>query len=287
MYNGMVYIYALVDSRDDRVRYIGRTVNPEKRLRKHINELEFDTHKNRWIKKLLSLNLKPYMIIIQCVEETIWREREKFWIGKCKELGFSLTNGSLGGDGFGSGKDHPHCGERSHVSKLKEYEVFQIVDLYQNKIYSMGKIGNLYNVTEPVIRGIVHRRLWKHLKIKSLKSTYINFRQKLSKWDAQCILDNKLLNRTQLSKKYNISVTNVSQIINRKRWKHLKTEVSMSNRILGNRKLSDRDVQYIIDNKLLSRKKMSVMFGVSCQTIDRIINRKTWKHLTPNIKQGI
>ncbi len=259
MYDGMVYIYALVDSITNQIRYIGKTVDPKRRLCRHISKAtsRCTTHKDCWIKQLITLNLKPYMIILQCVDEVIWKEREIYWIAKCKKLGFKLTNSTLGGGGFMTGKDNPmfgrkhspeaiekirvassnismenrrkkseamqlRIGEQNPVHKLKEREVLEIADLYQNKVYLLKEIGILYNIKRTTIDDIINKKTWKHLKLKITKLTYnVDYGRNLSELEAQCILDNKLLSRKQLSDKHNIGITTVRCIITRKTWKHL------------------------------------------------------------------
>jgi hypothetical protein len=97
--NFPIKIYALVDPRNNQVRYIGWTSKElEKRLSQHISEVNrFNTHKNNWIKNLFEYDLVP---IIQIIEDTIYErrtERESYWI---KYYGReNLTNSTDGGEG--------------------------------------------------------------------------------------------------------------------------------------------------------------------------------------------
>jgi hypothetical protein len=58
--------YVLKDPRDLQIKYVGRTVNPENRFRNHIYEAKTNNRnkRERWILKLLRMNLKPIMQII-------------------------------------------------------------------------------------------------------------------------------------------------------------------------------------------------------------------------------
>jgi hypothetical protein len=105
-------IYRLVDptiSPEDEknyIRYIGWTNKTlSDRLSNHITEAKHDatqqhTHKNRWINKLLNLNLKP---CIELVDETYnadeIKEMEIKYISLYAEKGCKLTNATKGGDG--------------------------------------------------------------------------------------------------------------------------------------------------------------------------------------------
>lgn len=58
----IAYIYALLDPRDNEVRYIGKTVNAKYRLSQHIQEsknLKISNHRLNWIRSLLTNDIKP------------------------------------------------------------------------------------------------------------------------------------------------------------------------------------------------------------------------------------
>lgn len=95
-------IYALVDPRDNEIRYIGKSVNPQKRLNMHLFYASHGAHTYalRWIKGLLNNDLQP---ILRILEENISTdqidEREKWWIAEGFRRGWRLTNMTEGGDG--------------------------------------------------------------------------------------------------------------------------------------------------------------------------------------------
>lgn len=96
-------IYILIDPKTNLVRYVGQTSKKlEKRLSSHINKAKNTpnktTHKNTWIKSLISENLKPIIELVEVVSDSEWKEKEKYYIKKYKELGFDLLNLSEGGD---------------------------------------------------------------------------------------------------------------------------------------------------------------------------------------------
>jgi len=100
-----VFIYTLADPVTREVRYVGKAINLENRLRRHIytaaSSIE-QNHKTNWLKSLRAKGLKP---IIEALEEIIepteaqWQEAERFWIEYLRVLGFKLTNLVAGGYG--------------------------------------------------------------------------------------------------------------------------------------------------------------------------------------------
>lgn len=90
------YIYALCDPITQEVRYVGKSTNPTKRLRSHLNE-KGETHKIRWIQSLLNTGEAPYLRILEEIVDN-WESRERYWISFYKPTG-KLTNATDGGDG--------------------------------------------------------------------------------------------------------------------------------------------------------------------------------------------
>jgi group I intron endonuclease len=94
-----VYIYGLIDPRNNQIKYVGWSSNPQRRYKEHlyVSSLETNSHKNNWIKKLLGNNLKPYMIILEEILTVEFEEKEKYWINLFGRK--NLTNQTDGGEG--------------------------------------------------------------------------------------------------------------------------------------------------------------------------------------------
>lgn len=92
-----VYIYGLVDPRDNRVRYIGKSIEPSKRLVSHLTDKTSNPFKAAWIDELKIKGLKPTIKIIDKCEEYSWCARERFWIAEYRKLEPDLLNISDGG----------------------------------------------------------------------------------------------------------------------------------------------------------------------------------------------
>lgn len=93
------FIYALKDPGAGSIRYLGKSDFPERRLRHHLIYTKPHTHKNHWIKSLLSRGESPELLILREVPLAEWEEWEMRYIRAARGLGFQLTNGSDGGEG--------------------------------------------------------------------------------------------------------------------------------------------------------------------------------------------
>lgn len=120
--SNIVYIYGLIDPTTKELRYIGKSISPTSRLRKHISERHVhDSHKDRWIRKLVNANIKPELMIVDIVSEDEWAFWEIFYISYFNDLGVRLTNGTIGGDQPPSTKGRKHTEEsKRKMSEAKK-----------------------------------------------------------------------------------------------------------------------------------------------------------------------
>jgi hypothetical protein len=88
------FIYGLLDPRDMRLRYVGKSNNPKVRYRDHVTENQI-SHKASWIKGLSKLGLRPILIILDEVSRDGWEEYERAWIAAFR---VQLTNTTEGGE---------------------------------------------------------------------------------------------------------------------------------------------------------------------------------------------
>lgn len=95
------YIYTLIDPLTNQIRYVGKSIDVDRRLKGHLSEARRGKkdHKNRWIASLLKKNCVPIIKVIDICGHD-WKERETYWISKFNADGCSLTNSKLGGDGL-------------------------------------------------------------------------------------------------------------------------------------------------------------------------------------------
>lgn len=137
------YIYGLIEPTTNELRYIGKTVDVNRRHRRHITEVNLhDSHKDRWIRKLLKNNYIPEIIIIDLVKTNEWQYWEMFYIEYFKFLGCNLTNGTKGGDEPPSTKGRKHS-ENSRIKMSKSKKGKPIPHLNNGKERSLSHRKNL------------------------------------------------------------------------------------------------------------------------------------------------
>ncbi len=87
-------IYALVDPRDNKIRYVGRTIEAKRRLQQHLQEVAVNKKKSQWLRELKQLGIIPRMEILESMKcEAIDAERrETDWIRYLLDQGTPLTN---------------------------------------------------------------------------------------------------------------------------------------------------------------------------------------------------
>lgn len=111
-----ILIYALVDPRTNEIRYIGKTNNPERRLRQHFVRKYPNSPVSQWITSLFEKNITPIMRILEIITNGRWEEREIFWIKWGREHGLRLVNISDGGKG---GRDRNHSAKTRQLMSEK------------------------------------------------------------------------------------------------------------------------------------------------------------------------
>lgn len=169
----------------DKIRYVGKSINPKQRLKNHINyETKANTHKARWLNQLLSKKLMPELIIIEKTTEELWQDRERYWIKKLKPF---LTNETEGGDGREFGFKHKPESIKKIVNALKNRspELRKMIG-QKNSIKQKGKRQSLEARQK---NSVSHKVYWESLSLeeKQEKTKYLNrnwtteLRQKLSK----------------------------------------------------------------------------------------------------------
>ena len=95
-------IYAPVDPRDGRIRYVGKAVDLKRRLQNHFcpAALAKDCHRTRWLRVLREEGMLPAVRVLEVVQvRDALDEAECRWIAALRAGGCDLTNTTAGGEG--------------------------------------------------------------------------------------------------------------------------------------------------------------------------------------------
>lgn len=99
-----VYIYGLRCPVENTIRYVGKSVDPRRRLRGHIcaaSRGATDHHTARWLRRILDAGFKPEIIVLREVADgERWQEVEREVIASAETNGWRLTNTTAGGEGL-------------------------------------------------------------------------------------------------------------------------------------------------------------------------------------------
>jgi hypothetical protein len=129
-----IFVYALIDPRNNEIKYIGATKEGHDRYKRHIRlyYLKKSTLKNNWVKSLLKQNLLPEFVVIEeCTEQTLG-ETEEFYITYFRFLGFKLLNHMNGGYGI---KPHQISNEEKKRKASLAQTKYKIIDLETKQIF--------------------------------------------------------------------------------------------------------------------------------------------------------
>jgi hypothetical protein len=90
---GKTYIYVLKCPITFKVRYVGKSDDPYRRYKEHLNiKNSASKEKKQWLKKLKKLGLKPILKIINKVPDDYWRDYENYYISFYLRSGYNLVN---------------------------------------------------------------------------------------------------------------------------------------------------------------------------------------------------
>jgi hypothetical protein len=152
---GVVYIYGLIDPRNNQIFYVGYTNNTRTRLNSHIkNKYNYD--KDIIIENIINDKQKPILKIIdKCnrvynYEENMFEHErlEIYYIKKYRELGYNLSNMTDGGGDTVSYLKKKICKYDQFGKFIKEYE-------------SISEAGIKHNINPDNIGHAVDQRIKK------------------------------------------------------------------------------------------------------------------------------
>ena len=160
-------------------RYIGKSIDVERRWNEHITQLRNNNHSNEYLQRSWNKygeNAFDFCVLEVCESEML-NNREIYWIDYYKSFtnGYNLTLGGDGGNTIAGYTEEQlnqlkqkhrsvsiNKGENNPMSKLSESDVCEIIQKLLNGEY-MGDIAREYNVNSATIRDIKNHRRWTDL----------------------------------------------------------------------------------------------------------------------------
>lgn len=113
------FLYTLSDPRNGKIRYVGKSDNPDKRLSSHLRDRRL-SHKRTWIDGLRQEGLVPTLDLLDEVPERDWEFWEQEYIRVFRAIGIRLVNMTDGGEGISlPGDKNPFYG-KTHTAETRE-----------------------------------------------------------------------------------------------------------------------------------------------------------------------
>lgn len=87
-----VKIYGLVDPRNDKFFYVGSSVDPSTRFATHTSNRFAAAEVHAMVSKLADDGAKPILRILEVVDPSLRKERERYWMDWLRSRGHRLAN---------------------------------------------------------------------------------------------------------------------------------------------------------------------------------------------------
>lgn len=202
-----MFIYKIVNNINGKI-YVGKTNNPTERKSTHFREYLKDETKLLYkaMRKYGSSNFE-FIIIEEC-EDSIWEEREKYWIAYYESLtdkGYNMIDGGTEPPHF-VGEDHP-------LAKLSWSSVNEIKTLLIDDNILMKEIASRYNISIDQIYRINTGESWS----KSNEKYPLRKKNRLEQEELDAIiwyLQNTQITQKDIGKLFNRTRTAITAINN-------------------------------------------------------------------------
>ena len=194
---GQTTIYGLCES-NGLVRYVGKAIDPHVRWKYHTSPASitrWKSRKNSWLKSQLAKGYVPKYTVLAVVPDEIASETEIRIIQEFRDMGYDLTNGTLGGEG---NRVHPDVkAKMSATHKTRCADPIERERMRQSAL----KAG----CTPPAYRGS------KNGFSKLTEEDVADIKTELARGTMG----------TVLAKKFNVTPANISAIHTGKTWGHV------------------------------------------------------------------
>lgn len=278
--DGIIYIYGLFSEMENgypKIRYVGKAVDPKRRLSSHINaplrQLNNSLPIYNWVRKLHKSGKEPQMHILDIADRKIgdnWEEVETDWIYFYRKYSGEMLNVANGGEGGQAGISQ-NQGLKNGRSKLMEADIITIRNRASTGD-SYIDIAKDFNVKPSTVSGIAIGKTWGHIGGPIVGKRNIIFRHSLTK--SEVLLAQKLLLEGKKSKEVAVLLNVDRQLIS-----------PIRSRIVGDGKRSgilNPKMALEIKELLLSGvtpKEIASQFNISHSAVCRIRKGDTWNDI--------
>lgn len=135
----MVSIYRLSSTRDiTDIRYVGKTIKELKiRLGQHKSG-GCGQHTKNWITRELKEGYDITITLIESVEDSIWEEKERFWILYYLNMGYKLCNINSGGNMCNGNLSKEK--QIQHLTTIKK-NLYDKIEKDNRKVFQVNRKG--------------------------------------------------------------------------------------------------------------------------------------------------
>lgn len=222
MKTDIAYIYALIDPRDNMVRYIGKTIHPKIRLSGHLYESKkYNHYRSRWITSLLNKGLCPIFKVLKiCLLSDFTFHESKF-------ISFYKSDKLTNSDDSGSGNTNRKREIIDNAIKKISKRVYQF-DLNGNYIQEFKstrdaarKMGTLHSHISRCCNGIFRHTggyIYTYNENSKIEKVLIpnSIRKSVIEIDGSGKIINEWKSLMDCSRETNLDNGNISRICNGK-----------------------------------------------------------------------
>lgn len=240
--------------------YIGLTNNLKRRWYEHAKNSKKITAQSYAIHHAIAkYGIKNFILkkIDDAIDLDEANSKEMLWIKELKLNGYQLYNETDGGDGTKGAIGHKWTEEQKQ--KMSERNSGEGNPMYGVQLFGEAN-GNFGKEMKPHV-----------------KETLIKIRRKLSDDQIQEIISlytSGNYSQTQLSKQYNVSLTQIHRIVKGKSWGDKKHD-----EIITKKNLTENDIiniKQLYSSGKYTQKELSIQFNCSLTHMNKILNGKKW-----------
>lgn len=143
------YVYGLICPIDNVIKYIGASINPDLRYKKHLRNTDGTIDKIKWISNLIDSGKKPSMIILG--EFTNEKECADAENSLCKKYSSNLLNDNID-------KNRYKIGSKSDVTNNKASNSLEKY-LKENKAVSVSEVAKLMYPKNKTAKSYLSKKL--------------------------------------------------------------------------------------------------------------------------------